>query len=141
MGLDCSHDAFNGAYSAFNRLRQEVAWAIGGSYPPHLLENEPHWVVDQEKDSEYWYWGDGYGNETHPGLKEFLSHSDCDGAISPEMCVHVANELEALLPKIEDRGSKPAGHIALQGGYAAVLRKFIAGCRAAAAAGEPLEFF
>lgn len=37
MGLDISHDAFHGAYSAFNSLRQEVAHAVGGSYGPHRL--------------------------------------------------------------------------------------------------------
>lgn len=37
MGLDTSHDAFHGAYSAFNRLRQEVSRARGGSFPPHAM--------------------------------------------------------------------------------------------------------
>ena len=37
MGLDTSHDAFHGAYSAFNSLRQEVAHVVGGSYGPHWL--------------------------------------------------------------------------------------------------------
>jgi hypothetical protein len=128
MGLDCSHDAFHGAYSAFNRLRQEVARVIGGSYPPHK---------DKELDPDQWYWGDGYGEETHPGLYEFFCHSDCDGYITPEMCVFVANELEALLPLSENDS---CGHIERDGGYNAVLRRFIAGCRLSASANEPLEF-
>jgi hypothetical protein len=130
MGLDCSHDAFHGAYSAFNRLRQAVCRAMGGSFPPH---------EDKTLDLAFWYLGDGYGPDTHPGLLEFLSHSDCDGEIAPEMCVRVADELEALLPKVSDDGAW--GHLARDGGYVAVLEQFIAGCRDAAAAGEPLRFF
>ena len=149
MGLDTTHDAFHGAYSAFNRLRQEVARAIGGSFPPHwkfkdngeLLEDESGRVVyDREKDEGFWYWGEGYGPETHPGLLEFMAHSDCDGEISPEMCAKVADELEALMPKVEALGTVAAGHIAARGGYVEVLRKFIAGCRAASAEGVPLGF-
>ena len=149
MGLDCSHDAFHGAYSAFNRLRQEVARAIGGSFPPHWefdengeLKRDKNGLVVYDKDKEdgAWYWGDGYSAETHPGLAEFMRHSDCDGEISPEMCVKVADDLESILPKIEALGSTAAGHIAARGGYVEVVRKFIAGCREAAAAGEPLDF-
>jgi len=40
MGLDTTHDAFHGAYSAFNRFRQIVCRAIGGSFPPHFLMNK-----------------------------------------------------------------------------------------------------
>ncbi len=150
MGLDCSHDAFHGAYSAFNRLRQCVAEAMGGSYPSHwqylaggTLAYDSHGKVCYKPglDDERWYWGDGYSAETHPGLMEFLRHSDCDGEISPEMCVKVADDLEALLPKIEALGWSPPGHIAARGGFVEVTRKFIAGCRAAAAAGEPLCFY
>ena len=67
-------------------------------------------------------------------------HSDCDGEISPELCAHVANELEALLPKIEALGWSDGGHIGARGGYVECTRKFIAGCRAAAAEGVPLGF-
>lgn len=131
MGLDCSHDAFSGAYSAFNRFRKTVAKAAGGgSISPH---------DDKSLDDNMWYWGKGYNRETHPGLYEFFMHSDCDGDISPEMCVRVADELEALLPKIDQFGFG-GGHIDRDGGFGAVTRRFIAGCRAAAAAGEALEF-
>jgi hypothetical protein len=87
------------------------------------------------------YVDDGYTKENAPGLFCFLEHSDCDGEIEPEMCKRVADELEALLPSIEEHVPFASGHIALQGGYAAVLRTFIAGCRAAHAAGEPLRFY
>jgi hypothetical protein len=130
MGLDTTHDAFHGAYSAFNRFRQAVAAAMGGSYPPHAQDG---------RNPDLWYWGTGYSAESHPGLYEFLAHSDCDGEISPEMCRRVADEMEILLPAIEEHGLG-CGHIERDGGYGAVARRFIAGCRRAAEAGEPLGF-
>ena len=139
MGLDCSHDAFSGAYSAFNRLRQVVARAAGGSFPPHYCyDDEGKFMKDLDEDS--FYLGEDYRQTTHPGLFEFLKHSDCDGEISPEMCEFVANDLEALLPRVQELGSVAVGHILARGGYVEVLRKFIAGCRKAAKAGESLRF-
>jgi len=131
MGLDVSHNAFRASYSAFNRLRQVVCKAVGGSYPPH---------EDPNLDPDSWYWeGDDYSQETHPGLHEFLSHSDCGGEITPENCIVVASELAALLPAVDSEGLG-GGHIRRDGGYGQVLRRFIAGCWAAAAANEPLTF-
>lgn len=91
-------------------------------------------------DDNSFYVDDAYTAATHPGLYEFLAHSDCDGEISPEMCIKVADELEALLPKVEALNWNSAGHIARAGGYVSVLRKFIVGCRAAASEGVPLGF-
>ncbi|XEC97031.1 hypothetical protein AB6A23_11100 [Paenibacillus tarimensis] len=133
MGLDCSHDAFHGAYSSFNRLRQFVCKSIGGSYPPHETEGlEP----------EAWYFGEGYNKEKNPGLYEFFCHSDCDGEISPEMCSLVANELESILPLLKklEEITEAYGHILFNGGYVGTVEKFIAGCRKAAELNEPLLF-
>jgi len=133
MGLDVSHDAFSGAYSAFNRFRNGLAKATGGSYPPH---------DDPELDDTLWYSGDNWSPANHPGLTIFFNHSDCDGEISPEDCILVANELEMFLPAMGeiDKESPAWGHLLRAGGWEVTLRKFIAGCRAAAAANEPLEF-
>lgn len=151
MGLDTTHDAFHGAYSAFNRFRQEICRAMGpeSSFPPHYKRDEQGRLIQDErgmlvrdplKDEELVYIDGEYSRETHPGLYEFLMHSDCDGEISPEMCAKVADDLEALLPKVEALKTVAAGHIAAAGGYVPVLERFIAGCRLAAANGEPLEF-
>lgn len=130
MGLDCSHDAFHGAYSAFNRFRQVVAKAMGGSWPPH---------DDPEKDDQSWYWGDGFSEETHSGLFLFMSHSDCDGEFTPEECKKVADDLEVLLPEIQKYGAGD-GHILRGGGYLKVAKTFIRGCRKAYSANEELLF-
>ncbi len=123
MGLNCSHDAFDGAYSAFHRFRGAVCVAAGG-----VWDNEGQWEISE----------DIYN--ANAGLVEFLNHSDCDGEISPEMCVKVADDLEKLLPIIEANDNGGSGHIARAGGFIGTAKKFIAGCREAAKLGEPLEF-
>jgi len=130
MGLDCSHDAFRGSYSAFNRLRQAVAKAAGGSFPPH--EGSSFF------DDLSWYVSDEYTRENSPGLFEFLSHSDCDGEISPEMCINVADELSQLHSIVDDMG-EGTGHISRRG-YGGTLQRFIDGCRLAAKNNECLTF-
>ena len=150
MGLDCSHDAFHGAYSAFNALRQVVCAAIGGSYPPHNFPGFKRGVITRDDllgtaepldNAMIYFCEPGKDVDVPDGLYEFLTHSDCDGEISPEMCAKVADDLEALLPKIQAMTGTPwSGHIEARGGYVEALRLFIAGCRAAHEAGEPLGF-
>lgn len=150
MGLSCSHNAFYGAYSAFNRLRQFVCAATGGSFPSHFVYGPTGDVLMDERglprrdltlQEDYFACGEDYPRDEWPGLYAFLEHSDCDGEISPEMCVKVADDLERLMPKMETLGWTSHGHIARDGGFLEVVRKFIAGCRAAAEANEPLEFY
>lgn len=65
-----------------------------------------------------------------PGIAEFLEHDDDRGKIAPTMAFKVAEELTALMPDFDLDQS--------MGDY---LRDFVAGCRRAHAAGEPLEFY
>ena len=149
MGLRCSHDAFHAAYSAFNRLRQFVCAATGGSFPPHWVQGPTGELLKDEHGNtryhtqlrgDHFQCGDDYPRSEWPGLYEFLAHSDCDGEIDPAMCTKVADDLERLMPQLEALRWNSYGHIALRGGFVEVVRKFIAGCRAAAAANEPLRF-
>lgn len=137
MGLDCSHDAFSGAYSAFNSFRKTVCRAFGGSFPPHgrtgLDDSLIYFAFDDS--------GKPVNTDVPDGIIAFLTHSDCDGALSPAECAKVADDLEKLLPAIEKMTGTPwSGHVERGGGYVAVTKQFIAGCRAAHAANEPLEF-
>ena len=137
MGLDCSRDAFSGGYMSFNLFRRAVAKAMGGSFPPHdkgLVDDD-----GQPLKPDQWYRDSAYGPLSHPGLNEFMSHSDCDGEIATHMCAKLATEMEALLPQLDAMGAG-AGHVLRDGGYGAVARRFIAGCRAAVEAMEPLLF-
>lgn len=133
MGLDTTHGAFHGAYSAFNNFRRFLCKSIGGSFPPH---------DDKELLDGYWYFGEGYSTESHPGLTEFFKHEDCEGEIDPEMCKIVADELEDILPKVEElaRTEPSYGHILRDGGWLAATQRFINGCRLAYERNEPLEF-
>lgn len=131
MSLELSHGAFKGSCSAFNRFRCVVALAAGGSYPPH---------DDPELDENLWYHDTEWSKQAHPGLTAFFDHDDDNGALSPQTCAALADELEELLPAIRAIGGIDRGHIAQQGGFGRVARKFIRGCREAAAAGEELRF-
>ncbi len=131
MGLDVSHDAFSGAYSAFNRFRQTVVKAAGGSFPPH---------DDRTLDDGLIYYGKTWGVGEKEGLDVFISHSDCDGEIEPEMCSKVADDLEGLLPEIEKLDNGGSGHIQSRGGFVAVTKRFIQGCRDASESNETLDF-
>jgi hypothetical protein len=93
--------------------------------------------INKELDGNFIYFPEEGVEE---GMYEFLTHSDCDGEISPEMCLKVADDLERILPKIQSLPDQGGGHIARRGGFAEVTKKFIAGCREAAANNEPLRF-
>ena len=132
MGLDVSHDAFRGAYSTFNRLRQAVAKAIGGSFPSH---QDPV----KYPDSNVWHYDDElFDLNAHPGVRMFLCWSDCDGEHTPEECAVVARDLESIIQKIDE--GLDWGHLAAVGGSRAALQKFIDGCKRASGASEKLVF-
>jgi len=125
MGLTCSHGAFDASYRAFDAFRAAVCTAMRGIWPAQ--HGGP------------WYWGPGYSTASHPGLFALLSHADHAGQIAPGDCAALADELEALLPRIAEQGLG-AGHILRDGGYRRVALRFIEGCRLAAASNEPLTF-
>lgn len=142
MGLDVSHGAFSGAYSAFNRLRQAVCAAAGGRHPPFDADDLVYLreTLDVENPSDsMWYVPDEITEDKWPGLYLFLEHSDCDGTFTSEECVLVATDLKRLLPLVREYGMG-SGHIERGGGYGAVLEKFIDGCERAVDAGETIRF-
>lgn len=155
MGLDCSHDAWHGAYSAFMRWRTEIAKAAG--LPPlELMEGfySPLPVVPSDSTRPPTFYL-GFHQEDlvlscfrrlddalpirwgclkPSALHELLYHSDCDGKINPSRCGPIADALEKLLPKLNgDYG----GHV---GDIRAKTETFIKGLRAAAKAKQSLRF-
>lgn len=86
MGLNVSHDCWNGPYSAFNRWRVAIAnyagidlpgmFGFGGETPWEDLPADPLYIL--------------------------LNHSDCDGIIEWKHAKALANRLEELMPKILD---------------------------------------
>lgn len=142
MGLDTTHGAFHGAYSAFNRFRQIVAKAMGGSYPPHpnpLICSDGDVIVDPDNNRFYVPFSWETFQKERPGLSAFLLSNDCEGEFPPEVCKQMADEIEALLPEIEKEGMG-AGHIERDGGYIEVAKRYIAGCRLAYEKNETMEY-
>lgn len=113
MGLDCTHGAWSGPYSAFNRWRRKVAAACGGSFPGRNFY-DPAVVPEAHRE----------------GAALFLGHSDCEGILAPAECRKVAAFLRWVAPRVPEQG-RPDRDFALQ---------FAAGCERAAAAGEDLLF-
>ena len=147
MGLAISHDAWHGAYSAFNRWRRKMAHVAG--FPPlDLMEGfwNGDWIFEQEKKRTE---GKSYNmvplweselpikwEALRPDpLTALLNHSDCDGTISPDDVAKIADRLEQLLPFLPKEPD--GGHV---GDWRATTQEFIDGCRLAASAGESLEF-
>lgn len=143
MGLDTTHNAFHGAYSAFNRFRQIVAKAMGGSYPPHdkpLICSDGDIVVEPDSNRFYVPFSWEKFQIKQPGLSAFLVSNDCEGVFSPETCKNMADELEALLPKIAELDNGGTGHIERDGGFVAVTKRYIEGCRSAYDNNEYMEY-
>lgn len=126
MGLDVSHGAWQGAYSAFHRLRVHIIERLGGS-----IESEGHRF--------YWNLPDKYMHPYFRGLHTFLNHSDCDGEIEAIECFYVARSLLNIAHKLKGAGLAE-GHINRNGGYEACAVRFAKGCLEAYLNREPLEF-
>lgn len=146
MGLDTSHDAWHGAYSAFMRWRIMIAkWA--GMPPLELMEG--FWEKGSYRDPfvEYAKSSPNLAQQYYDSLPirwsslkpdplhKLLFHSDCDGEIASEDCGPIADRLKELLPLLPKGDS--GGHI---GDYRDKTQQFINGLRRAAEAGENLLF-
>lgn len=120
MGLDVSHDCWSGSYTSFGRFREALTEVAGlGSLNS--------------------FQGFG-GNKEFPqgdALVTLLDHSDCDGDIASADCGPLADRLEQLLPALEAREQGASSLLS----HSERARRFIAGLRVAAAAGENVEFF
>lgn len=156
MGLDTTHNAWHGAYSAFMRWRQEVARAAGlpplelmegfftPRYPRGLGGGLPTFYLGRADQDDLVSSGIKRLEERLPirwdclkpsPLYELLYHSDCDGEILAESCGPIADALESLLPNMPEGDA--GGHI---GNWRAKTQTFINGLREASSANEPLGF-
>lgn len=158
MGLDCSHNAWHGAYSAFMRWRTKLA-EVAGLPPLELMDGFYASLDTSSAGIPTLYHGintqaPAFGPDSgrhmdnldsrlpiswdclkpNP-LHELLYHSDCEGEIAADKCGPIADALEELIPLLPE--GEAGGHI---GDWRAKTAQFVAGLRAAAAAGEPLDF-
>ncbi len=113
MGLDTSHNAWHGSYRSFHAFRKQLATHLGFN-----LEEMA-----------------GFGGEkpfSGDHVNILLSHSDCDGDISPEDCGKLAARLREILetiPKDDDPWSLYSH-----------TEQFAKGCELAAKRNEILDF-
>lgn len=153
MGLDVSHGCWHGAYSAFMRWRQEIARVAG--YPPLMLMDgfyrddaqllmglgvtvhEAMKAIERPSTERYMagFLPIPWTHFERDPLSKLLHHSDCDGEIAAGDCAPIANRLEELLPLLPQADDH--GHI---GNWRDKTSQFIDGLRAAAVAGEAVEF-
>ena len=130
MGLDTSHDCFNGPYPQFHRWRTRIAEVSGYGelWPDHIMD-----MIDVAEDGDV---VDGTWNKPPKDpILILLCHSDCSGSIAPDDAALLADRLEGLLPNL---------HGGYEGDYdddfKALTETFIAGLRAAAAENESVDF-
>ena len=135
MGLDTTHEAWHGAYSAFSRWRDKVARA--GGYAVWTVKS-----AHLEIDTVMIDWGHITDENMYGAWEEtpsdplivLIAHSDCEGVIHPAQAGPLADRLEELLPNLDGDGG---GHV---GSYREKTQAFIDGLRSAVAAGEDVDF-
>lgn len=90
MGIDFSHGDAHWSYSGFHQFRLRVAESIGinldemvgfGSF----LDPDPPKVPKKSWDT------------VNDDIKYLLDHSDCDGGMTPEVCLKVAKRLREII--------------------------------------------
>ncbi len=162
MGLDTSHNAWHGPYSAFNNFRRQLAKHYG--IPLDLMQGfytgdngelgnvmtYPFYFAKQrlmdiefspiKRVEEYLplKWEDFKPNAIH----ELLYHSDCEGYINWTSCGKIAKELNKLLSKLDkDEVKKPVEpQRAMYNGFYEAVKQFANGCQLAFDSKERLEF-
>jgi hypothetical protein len=141
MGLDMSHDAWHGAYSAFDRFRTTLTEVAGLPLVADPVSTSRK-VVDVNWDAVSDANIQGEWGEKLPTLRDgtfdplllLLVHSDCDGVLHPYHAKLVADRVEELIPLLPAEGG---GHIGLYGDKAQAL---VDGFRRAHAADEEIVF-
>ena len=125
MGLDVSHDCWQGAYSSFHQFRDRIAKVAGIA-------------LDEMRGFSLSRGGISWDSLQPDALHTLLNHSDCDGYIEAADCAPLADRLEEILPLLAEETDKDDREAAW---YVQKARQFIDGLRLAAAAGERVEFY
>jgi len=132
MGLDVSHDCFSGAYSAFNRWRNELARVAEYAFANYDGIEAPSidWGHISEKNiMGYWK------KLPDDPLVILIAHSDCEGIIQHSHARALANRLSELIDKLPD--TPDPGHI---GVWRDKTQAFIDGLKLAAKKKQNVKF-
>ena len=104
MGLDTEPEAWSGAYSAFNRWRNQVAEAAGYT----MTEMDIGWtkvmvpLISEEDYARYTgdiVYGDWAGVIPSDPLHYLFLHSDAEGMLTQGACAALGERLLEILPK------------------------------------------
>lgn len=132
MGLDTSHDCFNGSYSGFTEFRNKIALYAGynlkseiGSYGNIASYIDLDWAQFTENN----YKGVWKTEQKDP-LIYLFAHSDCDGYIDPKEAKLLSPRLKEIVLLI----NKDDIH------FIRVVNKFIDGLNLAASKNEKVKF-
>ena len=137
MGLDTSHEAWHGAYSAFSRWRRTIAKAAGYAIWPVVHDDgckTPTVMLDWGHIDDCCLMGEWNEPQSDP-LVYLIAHSDCDGVIHPAQAAPLAARLREIVPLLPDEDN--GGHI---GNWRAKTMLFIEGLELAVSRGEDVEF-
>jgi hypothetical protein len=148
MGLDCSHNAWHGGYISFMHWRKKLAEVAGlpplelmdgffttGASGPLYFGDETVSIWREKREALEKLLPISWDCLKPSPLHELLYHSDCEGEIASDHCGPIADALEALIPLLPDE--QAGGHICR---WREKTQQFVDGLRAAAAAGEALDF-
>lgn len=146
MGLGVSHDCWYGSYGRFNWWRNEIAKLLG--YPTEKdagLSDSDQWALPQElfagNRMESTCMGEWPKGDPDDPIAYLMCHSDCDGKIQHRHTAPLAGRLEEILTSYRTlRGEAPGTGYGGTENFISRTEQFIAGLRAAHAAGENVEF-
>lgn len=138
MGLDTTHDCWHGPYTAFLRWRAELHYLLTAD-----IRGRDGYEEAIRSGADVYYWSEDplplrnvlepYRAQLERVMRMFMTHSDCDGEIAAEDCGPLADALQIIMDRC-----MPAR--ALYDTARPATERFIAGLRAAAEAGEAVEF-
>jgi hypothetical protein len=140
MGLDTTHGCWHGGYGSFSVFREALAraaeWPADG--PDEGFEASGGSRINWSALPDGWLMGEGWESVPEDPLIILQAHSDCDGILPVFALVPLADRLEELRPKVHDAALAWAPAWADE--LPERVDQFVRGLRAAAAAGEPVEF-
>lgn len=117
MGLNTSHDAWDGPYSSFNDFRRWLAKQIG---------------IDLSEYAGYMQGGTKDLTTIDHPLMPLFNHSDCDGILTPDECRQISKGLKMVIDASAQSRENQY--------FIEAANQFRKGCIKAANAKENLEF-
>lgn len=82
MGLDTTHNCWQGSYSSFNTFRYELAKLINVNLDEYLGYSDN---------------GTKHLEDINHGIMPLLNHSDCDGELNVNECKQIVEGLNDIL--------------------------------------------